>query len=194
VGNPVSDDSPEVRDTRALAGFRAFAAAFTQAVERHDTQALIDMTYFEDRHCNSTPPAETPRPDRCISIGPIPDGPSISVGLWNSEGDYMTPAGYAEVVHEYLDEATAPFAYVYAMGHQKRGRGELASGVDLVVAKVSNRYMTETPGAELALALVFRADVIGGEWRIVDAARGSTTLVPDFFDWFSLWENSFAAP
>ena len=41
------------------------------------------------------------------------------------------------------------------------------------------------------MPLVFRVDVIAGEWRIVAAAHGNVSELPDFFDWWESWQRVF---
>ena len=76
-----------------------------------------------------------------------------------------------------------PIAWLNA----KRFVGELDSGIDLAVQGIAFSGQKQSP----PMPLVYRVDVIAGEWRIVAAAHGNVSELPDFFDWWESWQRVF---
>ena len=44
------------------------------------------------------------------------------------------------------------------------------------------------------MLLVFHVDVVNGAWRVVEAAHGNVSELPDFFDWWESWQQVFPGP
>lgn len=191
---PTPTAPPQLADVLALPGLSDFASQFQQAVFTHsDAQYLIDATHFEDYAGCSDASVATPVYGTCGGIAVPPKGQAITVGLWNSEGEYLSPADYATLVKQYIstDPSRRAYAYTYAIGHEHRGSGENPAGVDVVVdyVRLPNNFPQATP--EPGLVLVFRLNPIEGDWRIVGVDQGLLTLVPDFFDWWVPWLQAF---
>lgn len=167
-------------------GFRDFAAAFQAAVESNDTQFFIDNAYFQTFDC-STPDGHTPAPGVCYGMGLPPPGPGIAVGAWASEGGVLTQAQYASMIENEMSSSRAAGEVPYALGKAVRGFDETDSGIDLAVQDVAFTGQTQSP----EMLLVFRVDVVDGEWRIVEAAHGVVSIFPDYFDWWVSWQQIF---
>jgi len=75
----------------------------------------------------------------------------------------------------------------YALGKAVRRFDESDSGIDLAVQDVAFTGQTQSPD----MLLVFRVDMVDGEWRIVEAAHGVVSILPDYFDWWVSWQQVF---
>jgi hypothetical protein len=166
-------------------GFRDFAAAFQAAVMNNDIQFLIDNAYFQTFDC-STPAGATPG-FVCYGMGSPPAEPGINVGAWQSEGDVLTQAQYTALIDDEMSAARASGETAYALGQAKRFVGEPGSGIDIAVQDVAFTGQQQSPN----MLLVFRVDVVKGQWRIVEAAHGNATELPGFFDWWVSWQQVF---
>jgi hypothetical protein len=75
-------------------------------------------------------------------------------------------------------------------GKAVRGFDESDSGIDLAVQDIAFGGQKQSP----EMLLVFRVDVVDGEWRIVEAAHGVVSILPDYFDWWESWQQVFPGP
>lgn len=201
-------------------GLREFVAKFAAAVEAKDAQFFIDNAYFQTPDCPAfgQPPGT---PHFCFGIGAPPTGPAIFLGVWNSEGAIVSQDYYETRVRENLDLERAS---LYALGQQKNGLEIGSSEVGIVVSFAPKEQSTTpaspppatssptptTPNSPLPTTetspsptiptprspsiSAFRLDRTNGEWRIVGIDAGSVNLVPDFFDWYTLWDDAFVTP
>jgi hypothetical protein len=169
-------------------GFRDFAVAFQAAVMNNDTQFFIDNAYFQTFDC-STPAGATPG-FVCYGMGSPPDEPGIDFGAWQSEGDVLTRTQYTALIDDEMSAARAAGETPYALGHAKRFVGELDSGIDLAVQNIAFSGQKQSP----EMLLVFHVDVVDGAWRVVEAAHGNVSELPDFFDWWESWQQVFPGP
>jgi hypothetical protein len=167
-------------------GFRDFAAALQAAVRSNDTQFFFDNAHFQRFDC-STPNGQTPAPGVCYGMGLPPPGPGFPVGAWASEGGVLTEAQYATMIEDEMSASRAAGEVPYALGKAVRGFDESDSGIDLAVQDVAFTGQTQSP----EMLLVFRVDLVDGEWRIVEAAHGVLSILPDYFDWWVSWQQIF---
>jgi hypothetical protein len=183
---PLSADAPEVTQVLALSGFPEFARQFANAVAANDTQFFIDRGYVNSETCNGGGMGGIPCPAGQMKV-PVD---VISVGAWNSEGDYYTKDLYDDLVTNYLSSTRAPNATIYAVGHEKRFGGETEAGADIVVSGVGLPVPSSQP-VDPNWSLNFRVQPIDGVWRITHLDRAYTLEVPYFFDWYALWSDVF---
>jgi hypothetical protein len=182
----LSADSPEVKAVLAMDGFTDFAHAFEIAVGNNDTQFFIDRGQTHSEVCTGGGMGGIPCPTGQTGV-PVD---VIFVGAWNSEGDYYTKDQYDALITSDLSAANSPKETLYAVGHERRFPGESDAGVDIVVTGIGGPPPSPQQ-PDLRTALNFRVQQVDGVWRITAVDRAAVSLVPDFFDWYSVWGGLF---
>lgn len=182
-------EAPEVQQVLALAGFREFAAEFEAAVESNDTQFFIDRGYLHPVACGGGGIGSIPCPSGATNVSVD----AILVGAWNSDGGYYARDQYDDLITNYLSNEIASNATMHALGHEKRFADETEMGADIVVSGVAFPVPSGQP-ENPDFSLNFQVQAIDGVWRITSLDLAFATLVPDFFDWYALWDDAFGAP
>ena len=184
AGTAVPPTDERLQEILEQPGLLQFLRDLEDAIEANDVQFLLDRTHFAEYECQSTGgfPAE---PEECWGE---PGLTVLAVGysFWQSEGGYWTKAAHEEVIRDRLTGPDADGAGMYAIGQMTLGDEESPDVADVVIDGVGGLEDLEpTDGMAMSLEIAER----DGEWVITEFAGANTALVPDFYDWWAVWED-----
>jgi DNA-binding CsgD family transcriptional regulator len=177
------------------AEFVHFGQQLDQALAAHDTAFFTDNTSFGQWECASGSPPPGPGPN-CIP-STTTGGSGIVLGLWNSEGDVLSPATYNDYIAALFSQVkigttdafgnAQPRVLAIADVSDNIEGDNTANTYEFVVTGISSDPNANVgpalvpPGADPSrIALVFFASPSGSAWKIIRIDRATRTLIDPY--------------
>jgi len=182
---------PRLAAIFAQPGLADFLHTLGSAVDANDIQFLIDNTRFVDVDCDATI-AELDGPLECAGAAEGENVPSITWGIWQSEGGYLSQRNYETFVTNSIGLPGGDAARMYAAGQMTLGDDTSPDSIDVVVSGVASLNPRSSSGParpEPAISLAIAQTEHG--WRITEVDSAIVEFVPEFYEWWVPWEQAF---
>jgi hypothetical protein len=176
----------------AQPGLADFLHTLGSAVDANDIQFFTDNTRFVDVDCDATI-AELDGPLECAGAAEGETVPSITWGIWQSEGGYLSQRNYETFVTNSIGLPSGENASMYAAGQMTLGDDTSPDAIDVVVSGVASLSPRPSSGPALpepAISLAIAQTEHG--WQITEVDSAIVEFVPEFYEWWVPWEQAFS--